>query len=199
MVFLAPVFCDMDVNGDGYDDILIGMDNYDSCSSDEGAVFLWYGRATGRTNYNWMARGNATYAHFGFALDSAGDVNGDGFDDIIVAGWLITPRRRSPMSGSAAPVDWAQRHARQRGLDCHHGDRAGTWRAASATSTAMAMTMLCWVTHYDGGFTDQGAVYVWYGSATGLGYERYGGQCRLVSVGGQAWASSAGPVTGSAT
>ena len=85
------VYCDLDVNGDGFDDILIGMDNYDTATySDEGAVFVWYGHASGpAASYDWMAHGNATYAHFGISLDSAGDVNGDNYDDIIVVGWNL--------------------------------------------------------------------------------------------------------------
>ena len=56
--FGTRVFCDMDLNHDGYDDILIGMDNYEASPySDEGAVFVWYGGKDGpTTNYNWMAR-----------------------------------------------------------------------------------------------------------------------------------------------
>jgi len=86
--FGAAVTCDLDVNSDGFDDILIGMDNYEADNADEGAVFVWYGSATGPAQpYDWMARGYLTYMHFGVGLDSAGRVNGDGYDDIIVAGW----------------------------------------------------------------------------------------------------------------
>jgi hypothetical protein len=34
-----------------------------------------------------MARGNNLYAHFAFSIDTAGEVNGGGYDDIIVGAW----------------------------------------------------------------------------------------------------------------
>ena len=74
-----------DVNGDGYADVIVGADGYDAGESDEGRVYLYFGSAAG-LGYapDWMVEGNAPDAHLGLAVASAGDVNGDGYADLIV-------------------------------------------------------------------------------------------------------------------
>lgn len=83
--FGTTVACAGNVNGDDYEDFLVGMDNYDEYENDEGAVFLYHGGADiPDSTADWYARGVNEWAHFGIAIDGAGDVNGDGYDDIIV-------------------------------------------------------------------------------------------------------------------
>lgn len=74
-----------DVNGDGYDDILIAAPFYDNGHTDEGAVWLWNGSPGGPSlSPTWQAEGEEVEVRFGWSLASAGDVNGDGCDDIII-------------------------------------------------------------------------------------------------------------------
>ncbi|MGC9025868.1 MAG: FG-GAP-like repeat-containing protein, partial [Chloroflexia bacterium] len=79
-----------DVNGDGYDDVFVGVGYYDHGESNEGAVFVWYGSAAGLgengtpENADWTAEGNQAGAYFGASAGAAGDVNGDGYDDVII-------------------------------------------------------------------------------------------------------------------
>ena len=85
-----------DVNGDGYDDLLIGAPLHDGGEeSDSGAVYLCLG---GRTTSNRVGHvedgrtflfetpfiGEQDGEHAGSALASAGDANGDGLDDFLV-------------------------------------------------------------------------------------------------------------------
>jgi len=75
-----------DVNNDGYDDIIIGAPDYDSgTNSNEGAAFVYLGSDT-EMNINavWTAKGGQENAHFGYSVSSAGDINNDGYDDIII-------------------------------------------------------------------------------------------------------------------
>ncbi len=77
-----------DVNGDGYDDVLVGSPTwYDWLtvgSSNNGLILLFYGHSTGLSpSYDWYTFG-ANNDQLGAAVASAGDVNGDGYGDFII-------------------------------------------------------------------------------------------------------------------
>ncbi len=76
-----------DVNGDGFGDLIVGAPDYTSGEVGEGAAFLFLGAAAGiPTGAAPVAtlQGNAPSARFGASVSSAGDVNGDGYDDVVV-------------------------------------------------------------------------------------------------------------------
>ncbi len=75
-----------DVNSDGYDDVLVGAIRWDdSYYSDQGRAYLYYGSGAGlSTSPNWTAAGDQGYAYYGVSLETAGDVNADGYADVIV-------------------------------------------------------------------------------------------------------------------
>lgn len=70
-----------DVNGDGVVDSLIGAPQASSSGTVTGAVHVISG-ATGGVLYSWY--GNSGHGLFGYSVSSAGDVNTDGRDDVIV-------------------------------------------------------------------------------------------------------------------
>jgi len=75
-----------DVNGDGYDDLLVNAFRYDHGQKDEGMAYLYMGSAGGlATTPSWSAEGDQAFAYFGYHVDAAGDVNGDGYGDVIVS------------------------------------------------------------------------------------------------------------------
>lgn len=80
-----------DVNGDGYSDVIVGAANYDNGEAGEGRVFLYYGSLSGLAPVpDWSYGGAEAGAAFGSRVASAGDVNGDGFGDVIVGEPLYT-------------------------------------------------------------------------------------------------------------
>ena len=82
-----------DVNGDGYGDIIVGAHGFDADSTDEGAAFVFRGGASGIPSGNpttapTTLTSNQTGARLGISVAGAGDVNGDGYSDVIVGARL---------------------------------------------------------------------------------------------------------------
>ena len=74
-----------DVNGDGYADVILGAPLMNSTLSDEGAARVYFGSVVGlRTTYDWYGEGGQTLSWYGQSVGTAGDVNGDGYADVIV-------------------------------------------------------------------------------------------------------------------
>ncbi len=73
-----------DINGDGYDDIIIGAPYWNGEATDEGRVYVYLGSPSGPANTpDWFNDPADQRAYFGQAV-SSGDVNGDGFSDVII-------------------------------------------------------------------------------------------------------------------
>jgi hypothetical protein len=84
-----------DVNGDGYDDIIVGAPRTEvGTATDQGGAYIIYGRADAGADDIDLAsgigargvaiRGAVTGDLAGFSVNSAGDVNGDGLDDLMI-------------------------------------------------------------------------------------------------------------------
>lgn len=71
------------VNGDGYDDVIVGAYYNDAAGTDAGAAYLFYGGAPMDSQADLVVRGAAAGDAFGYSVSGAGDVNGDGYDDVV--------------------------------------------------------------------------------------------------------------------
>jgi hypothetical protein len=78
-----------DVNGDGYDDVIVGAYRYDGTSIDDGRVLVFLGSTTGLSSLPaWTMIGDQAGAHLGSCASAAGDVNGDGYADIVIGAYM---------------------------------------------------------------------------------------------------------------
>jgi hypothetical protein len=95
-----------DVNGDGFDDLIIGAmgaDGAENAKSYSGDSYLIFGAASLPPTINLANLGSAGITIFGadagdrsgFSVSNAGDINGDGFDDLVVGAY------RAAASGNA--------------------------------------------------------------------------------------------------
>jgi hypothetical protein len=76
-----------DVNGDGFSDVIVGAWKNTIAWDDSnwGKAYLYLGAANGLTaNAAWTDEGETFGDRFGFSVATAGDVNGDGFSDVII-------------------------------------------------------------------------------------------------------------------
>ncbi|MEW5985731.1 MAG: alkaline phosphatase D family protein [Chloroflexota bacterium] len=164
-----------DVNGDGFDDIIAGAYWYDNGQLDEGVIYGYYGSPTGPSlTADWFVESNIARAKLGDFVRPAGDVNGDGYDDVI------------------ASVEWYQNGQHHEGAAyVYHGSPTGLsttpdWvtegnqiRAVYGTSVGSAGDVngdgyddvITTAYKYDGEYVDEGKAYVYHGSVTGLSLE----------------------------
>lgn len=83
-----------DFNGDGFDDLLIGARFADPTGPASGASYILFGKGSGFNEYvslsqlsgldGYQFNGAAPYDASGTSVSGAGDVNGDGFADVII-------------------------------------------------------------------------------------------------------------------
>ncbi len=78
-----------DVNGDGYADLVVGA--WGLNPSRTGAAYIYLGSASGvrTTPSTTLASPGGMNGYFGWSVASAGDINGDGYADLVVGAWGI--------------------------------------------------------------------------------------------------------------
>jgi hypothetical protein len=75
----------VDVNGDGYADVVIGASSYQNST---GRVYVYLGSASGlpaSPSLTLTGPAGASVQEFGSSVSGAGDVNGDGYGDVVVS------------------------------------------------------------------------------------------------------------------
>ncbi|KAA0991213.1 FG-GAP-like repeat-containing protein [Dyadobacter aurulentus] len=161
-----------DINKDGFSDIIVGAFLYDKGQTNEGAAFVYYGSAQGiSTTASVILESNQAEANMGNRVGLAGDVNGDGYSDVLVCAWTYDKGQTNEgvvflYHGSAAglntntPVIIEANQAEAMMGFCSSG--AGDVNGDGYSD------ILIGARHYDKGQTDEGAVFIYHGSALGI-------------------------------
>ncbi len=169
-----------DVNGDGYDDVIVGAERYDAGQTNEGAAFLFLGGGGGIPDGNPSTtgapfQGDQATAYLGHSVAGAGDVNGDGYDDVIVGAYLYDAGHAAEgaafvLLGSASGVpdgDPASAHAQLESdeTNAHLGQSVA---GAGDVNGDGWDDVIVGAYFYDAGEDDEGAAFVFLGSASGI-------------------------------
>jgi hypothetical protein len=161
-----------DVNGDGFEDVVIGAPEYDDVTKDEGRAFVYLGSPSGLgLTAPWTSGLGQAFAAFGTAVSRAGDVNGDGFHDVVVG----APRFDGAASdGGQAAVYLGS----SLGLDgvpawSAESDQSGAHLGQSVSSAGDVNgdgfgDLMVGAPGWDGGSTNEGLVSLYLGSGSGL-------------------------------
>jgi hypothetical protein len=141
-----------DLNGDGFDDVVVGAPNI-------AQAFVYLGTPLGvNTTPSWVVRGPAG---FGLSTSSAGDTDGDGFDDLIVG----ADSQASVFLGSAAGLVTTPAWSNDGGqADSGFGAAvasAGDWNGDGYSD------LLVGAPRHDAGEQDEGAAFLYFGGASG--------------------------------
>ena len=162
-----------DVNGDGYSDVLVGAEAYDNGQADEGRVYAYLGSASGlATTAAWIAESNQASASFGHSVATAGDVNGDGYSDVLVGAWAYDNGQADEgrayaylgsASGLATTVAWTA-----------EGDQTSAYFGGSVATAGDVngdgySDLVVGASLYDHPQFDEGRVFVFLGSTSGPG------------------------------
>ncbi|MBI4880320.1 MAG: FG-GAP repeat protein, partial [Planctomycetes bacterium] len=149
-----------DINGDGHGDMIVGAPYYDAGQADEGRVFVYLGGFT-----VWTAEGNRKNALFGASVATAGDVNGDGYADVIVGETGLDGRvyvyHGGPAGLGSAPSFQAQSEQYGKGFG-HSVGTAGDVNDDGFSDASVREP------HFDGNQENEGRALVYHGSPLGL-------------------------------
>jgi len=172
--FGGAVECLGDINGDGFDDVAVGASLYANPAMEEGAAFVYYGGPGGISNDpstttsldNPMHQPNG---RFGAALGGGGDINGDGYVDLVVgAPWQSSPETAEGsvfvylggQSGVAATPDLTIDNP-SNSAGAHFGSAVGI---AGDLNGDQVADLVVGAPEASGGSTLEGTAYVFLGS-----------------------------------
>jgi hypothetical protein len=161
-----------DVNGDGYSDVIVGAVGYENGETFEGRAFVYHGSESGLSSSpDWMDESDQAYANFGNSVSSAGDVNGDGYSDVIVGAYEYDNEQDNEgaafvyygsESGLSSSPDWTAES------DQAYANFGNSVSSAGDVNNDGYSDVIVGAYEYDNGQTNEGAAFVYYGSESGL-------------------------------
>ncbi|MGH7894418.1 MAG: FG-GAP-like repeat-containing protein, partial [Candidatus Binatia bacterium] len=166
-----------DVNGDGYDDVIVGAFSYPS--EGLGAAFVFLGSATGIADGGPATAATQlstpVFGAFGHSVAGAGDVNGDGYADVIVGAPYFS---EGAMNAGAAFVFLGSASGIANGSTASAATRlvsnlAGAWLGWSVAGAGDVngdgyADAIVGAPYVDAGEFQEGAAFVFLGGASGI-------------------------------
>ena len=161
----------INVNGDGYSDVVVGANYYDNGETDEGAAFVYHGSATGiSTTAAKMVESNQSNAQLGFSVSGAGDVNNDGYNDVIVGAIYYDNGETDEGAafvyhGSSTGISTTAAKM----VESNQGNSRFGWSVSGVDVNSDGYSdVIVGAVWYDNGQTNEGAAFVYHGSSTGI-------------------------------
>jgi hypothetical protein len=149
-----------DVDADGYDDVVVGAHLDDGRATNAGALYLYYGSSSGvDTSTETKIVGPGSSAYLGWSVSGAGDIDGDGYDDIVGSG-----------AGGAAYVHFSEDGSFS-GANIDSVSPCGVYAASAAgdlNDDGFGDLVVGCYTYQPSGYYERGAAYVYLGTASGL-------------------------------
>ncbi len=180
-----------DMNGDGFADLIVGAPNADPNGSYSGASYVVFGKASGfgaslnlsslDGSNGFQISGVTLYDRSGRSVASAGDVNGDGFADVIIGAYGADPHGArsgasyvvfSKASGFGATLELSSLNG-SNGFQIN-GETAGDFSGSSVSSAGDINSdgfadLIVGAPGADPNGSYSGASYVVFGRASGFG------------------------------
>jgi hypothetical protein len=169
-----------DVNGDGFADLIVGAPEYDAGQDAEGAAFVFHGSAaglvgTGPASAATQLESDQAFAGLGYSVSGAGDVNGDGFADVIVGARFLDAGETNEggaflfLGSSSGIADGTPASAATRLEGNQTSARFGVSVAGAGDLDADGYSdVIVGASSYEAGEVGEGAAFIFHGSPSGI-------------------------------
>jgi hypothetical protein len=201
-----------DINGDGFNDLMVGSPNKQGAVSNEGKVSIFFGKAAGWVKGALLSTAGASFwgatnSNLGGYMMGPGDINGDHFDDLVMAGPSYNLNAGKVYIVFGAATGWATNVNLETSADASIvGYTQAAWMGWGLTIAGDLNgdgfhDIVINAESDDAVATDSGQVYIFFGAATGWAKNvnvskadaSFRGTTALENVG---WMSDAGDING---